>query len=73
MLAINNSPLGKAAIAEAIGHTSVSGELKKQITHLLSLGMIEMTLPENPQSRLQKYRLTKQAHDLIHELSVKSI
>ena len=73
LLAINNSPLGKAAIAEAIGHTSVSGELKKQITHLLSLGMIEMTLPENPQSRLQKYRLTKQAHDLIHELSVKSI
>jgi ATP-dependent DNA helicase RecG len=49
---------GKAGIADYMGHKSVSGELNRQIKHLLNLGWIEMTLPEKPTSRLQRYRLT---------------
>lgn len=41
-----------------LGNKSVSGELHKQIKRLLILKFIEMTLPEIPNSRLQKYRLT---------------
>ena len=49
---------GKAQLAKQLGHKSVSGELKKQISNLLTLRFIEMTLPNVPNSRLQKYRLT---------------
>lgn len=55
---LKKQPLSKAQLAEAIGHKSVSGELKKQLTALQDLGLIEKTLPDKPNSRLQKYRLT---------------
>ena len=54
---------GKAQLAKQLGHKSVSGELKKQITNLLTLEFIEMTLPDIPNSRLQKYRLTDLGRD----------
>ena len=59
--ALKNGPLGKNEIASIFKHQSISGGLKKQIKQLLNLGLIEMTLPEKQNSRLQKYRLTKKA------------
>jgi len=52
------SNAGKAQLAKQLGHKSVSGELKKQITNLLTLEFIELTLPNIPNSPQQKYRLT---------------
>lgn len=52
-------------MARQLGHQSVSGELHKQVRRLLELGMIAMTLPDKPTSRLQKYRLTEQGRELL--------
>jgi ATP-dependent DNA helicase RecG len=49
---------GKAGLAKIFGHKTVSGELHKQVKRLLQMDLVEMTLPDKPNSRLQKYRLT---------------
>lgn len=54
----------KAALSRALGQRSVSGPLNQVVRQLLAAGLIEYTLPDKPNSRLQKYRLTPagQAH-----------
>jgi hypothetical protein len=51
-------PLGKAEISAFLGQKKVSGQLNKVIRTLMGQGLIEFTLPDKPNSRLQKYRLT---------------
>ena len=49
--------LGKKEIAERLGHKSLSRALHAAVRQLIAKGLIEMTIPEKPNSRLQKYRL----------------
>ncbi len=49
-------PLSKSEIAHALGRDSVSGALNRTIRQLLDRDEICYTLPETPNSRLQKYR-----------------
>ncbi len=51
-------PLPKSAIADSVGHRSVSGALNRAVRSLLLDGLVEYTLPDKPTSRMQAYRLT---------------
>jgi ATP-dependent DNA helicase RecG len=68
LMHIKKEAIGKSLLADYLGHKRVSGELHKQIKRLLALKIIEMTLPEKPNSRFQKYRLTKIGERFIHEI-----
>lgn len=50
--------LGKAKISVNLGQKEISGQLNKVIRVLIDQGLIEYMLPDKPNSRLQKYRLT---------------
>jgi ATP-dependent DNA helicase RecG len=50
-------PRSKSEIAASIGIRGVTGNLNQAVRKLLAEGVIVMTLPEKPNSRLQKYRL----------------
>ncbi len=51
-------PLSKSAIADALGHRSVSSALNRTVRGLLRDSLVEYTLPDKPSSRMQRYRLT---------------
>lgn len=55
---LQQGPLGKAEIAARLGQKGAGGQLHKVIRELVGQGFIMYTIPDKPNSRLQKYRLT---------------
>jgi predicted transcriptional regulator len=53
-----NKTLSRKELFAAIGMNSDSRSFKRHIEPLLDADLIEMTVPDKPNSRLQKYRLT---------------
>ena len=50
--------LSKSAIAQAMGKAKPNRHLNELMSRLLASGLVAYTLPDKPNSRLQKYRLT---------------
>lgn len=57
--ALGNKSLSRKDIFAAIGMNGDSRSFKRHIEPLLKTGLIEMTIPNKPNSRLQKYQLTE--------------
>jgi ATP-dependent DNA helicase RecG len=47
---------------------SKTGSLKRAVNELLAANFIEYTIPEKPNSRLQKYRLTEKGRKYIESV-----
>ena len=60
-------PLSRSAIAAALEHRSVSAGLNRVIRRLLHDGRIAYTVPDKPNSRLQKYRITQAGEAALEE------
>lgn len=58
MQSLNAEPLSKGDIAASVGRKKVDGQLNVAVRTLREKGLIEYIMPDKPQSRLQKYRLT---------------
>lgn len=63
--ALEIQPLQRAEIAKALGHGKVSGAVNRLVKELLNKQLIEYTIPEKPNSRLQKYRLTEKGRLIV--------
>jgi predicted HTH transcriptional regulator len=56
MALIRERPLSRAELATALGHTSISGALRRALSDLMQQGLVAYTTPGKPGSRLQRYR-----------------
>jgi Fic family protein/predicted transcriptional regulator len=60
-----NAPQPKSALLKAANLSSAYLNYKRHIQPLVRDGLLEMTLPDKPNSRLQKYRLTTKGHSVL--------
>ena len=58
---------GRKDLLVLLGYSQRTGNYKAAIGRLSSLNLIEMTIPDKPNSRLQKYRLTEKGRRMIYE------
>ena len=66
MTILVDGPMGKSEISSRLGQKEVSGQLNKVIRELINRKYLEYTIPDKPNSRLQKYRLTSDGREAIN-------
>ena len=63
--ALVSEPLGRSPLLGVLGYSQPTGNYKVAMAKLLQADLIERTLPDKPNSRLQQYRLTEQGKGLL--------
>jgi ATP-dependent DNA helicase RecG len=61
------SPLSASELVGSLGLQSKTGAFKRTINDLLKKGLIEYTLPDKPNSRLQKYQLAAKGREFFEQ------
>lgn len=62
---LKSEPLSADQLVQLLQLKGKTGAFKRSIKRLLEAKLIERTIPEKPNSRLQKYRLTKKGKSLV--------
>jgi ATP-dependent DNA helicase RecG len=66
--ALAQESLSAVSLAERLGLHSKTGSFKRTLAELLDKELVAYTIPEKPNSRLQKYRLTQKGLKYIDKL-----
>ena len=66
-----NDQSGSELLAKT-GYTTRTGNFKKTLTKLVDQRLVEMTIPDKPRSRKQRYRLTKLGRGVLLRLTTKN-
>ncbi|MCK9293754.1 MAG: hypothetical protein M0P70_01620 [Desulfobulbaceae bacterium] len=64
---LHQGALPKSAIARNLGKEKPTRYLNDLMRQLLEQDMVEYTIPDKPQSRLQKYRLTEKGKQILNQ------
>lgn len=67
LIALRNSPLASGELLARLGLKHRTNFRNNYLIPALQAGLIEQTLPETPNSRLQKYRLSSAGQHLIKD------
>jgi len=67
LVALSDAPLSASELTNILGLETKTGAFKRTVKELIEQGLIEYTIPEKPNSRLQKYRLTDNGRQVIRE------
>ena len=65
MASLASLPLGRSALLAALGYGQATGNYKTAMARLLQAELIEPTIPDKPNSRLQQYRLTDKGRSVL--------
>ena len=67
LTALVPQPLSRSLLLHALGYTQPTGNYKAAMSKLLHARLIEPTIPDKPNSRLQQYRLTALGRQWLQE------
>lgn len=62
-----SGPLSARELVDKLGLKSKTGAFKRSLQELLDKNLAEYTIPDKPNSRLQKYRLTRKGQTWLQE------
>ena len=58
LVVLSSGPLAKSQLAAKLGKATVTGQMNRIVRTLLANDLLKLTIPQKPNSRLQRYRLT---------------
>lgn len=69
ILKFSTAPKSTSELLKHLGYCLRTGNYKSALSNLLSKGYLEMTIPESPRSKNQKYRMTQTGKHLVETLN----